>query len=75
MTGVRGKAGVDLPRLARTDPVNCGLHIVEYPALRHTAQNLIARVSASNSISWVCSRRKFIAPQGQLFSGNPGEAA
>jgi hypothetical protein len=31
--------GVDLPGLARTDPVNSGLHIIEDPALRHTAEH------------------------------------
>ena len=34
-----GKAGVDLAGLASADLVDCGLHVVEYPALRHAAQN------------------------------------
>lgn len=35
----RGKPGVDLPGLARSDPVDRGLHVVEDPAPRHTAQD------------------------------------
>ena len=39
MTGHRRKAGIDLPGLARSYPVNCGPHVIEDPALRHAAQN------------------------------------
>ena len=39
MAGHRCKPGVDLPDLAGTNPVDCGLHVVEDPALRNAAQH------------------------------------
>ena len=35
----RRKPGVDLPRLARADTIDRGLHIIEDPAPRHPAQH------------------------------------
>jgi hypothetical protein len=35
----RGEARIDLPRFARTDPIDRGLHVIEDPALGHTAQH------------------------------------
>src|SRR4051794_18236103 len=39
MAGHRREPGIDLPRLARPDAVDRGLHVVEDPAPRHPAQN------------------------------------
>ena len=39
MAGHRCKPDVDLPDLVGTDPVDCGLHVVEDPALRNAAQH------------------------------------
>ena len=55
VAGHRGEPRIDLPRLADTDPVDRRLHVVEYPAPRHAAQNAERLGNASNSISWVWS--------------------
>ena len=39
MAGHGREPGVDLPRLASANPIDCGLHVVEDPALRHAAQH------------------------------------
>ena len=39
MAGHRREPGVDLSRLADTDPVDCGLHVVEDPALGNAAKH------------------------------------
>jgi hypothetical protein len=39
MAGHRCKPGVDLPRLARADPVDRSPHVVKDPALGNTAQH------------------------------------
>jgi hypothetical protein len=39
VAGHCGEAGVDLSGLALADLVDCGSHVIEDPALRHTAQH------------------------------------
>ena len=39
MAGHGREPGVDLPRLASANAIDCGLHVVEDPALRHAAQH------------------------------------